>query len=230
VRLKAPIALAALLALTVVSARATGTVLYDGSLGGTPDGQGWVLLMDPQDGIKSTQAARSGVTVLDSMADQNDKIGYFGSSPRPDVSFRHPGLPPLDRNTGFAIRLDVRILDEVHRFDRAGFGIIAISQDLKGVELEFWQDEIWVQADEPLFTHGEGVKFDTASAIVPYELRVQGSEYRVSANGTEILVGPLRDYSSFGPPYSMPGFVFIGDDTTTAAARVEIARVEVSVP
>src|SRR5207247_7957895 len=125
-------------------------------------------------------------------------------------------------------RVDARILDEVHRVDRAGFGVIAVTTDLRAVELVLWPDEVWVQADEPLFTHGEGIAFDTKTAMVTYELRIQGDEYHVSANGAEILSGPLKDYSVFGPPYSIPSFFFIGDDTTTAAARAEIGRVAVN--
>jgi hypothetical protein len=217
-----------LVLLTTISASAAG-VLYDGSVGSTPDRQGWLLLMDPplQEGNAATQTAQRGVTVLDSMTDQNDKAGYFGSWPDPRAPYQHPLLPTLDRTTGYVIRLDVRLLDEVHRFDRAGFGVIAISEDLQGVELEFWKDEIWLQADDPLFTHGEGVPFDAASGIVSYELKIQGDRYVVSANGDQLLSGPLKDYTEFGPPYTFPSFLFIGDDTTTAAAKVEIARVEV---
>ena len=47
---RATAAISVVLVATVVSATAAGTVLYDGSLGSTPDQQGWVLLMDPQGG------------------------------------------------------------------------------------------------------------------------------------------------------------------------------------
>jgi hypothetical protein len=212
--------------LTTLSASAAGT-LFDASLGSTPDQQGWVLLRDPSSN-SAVQTVQSGVTVLDTMADQTDKAGYFATSLDPRIPYRHPLLPNFDRTTGFVIRLDARLVDEVHRLDRAGFGVIAVTDDLKAVELEFWPDELWVQADEPLFTHGEGAKFDTTSATVSYELRIQGDGYQVRANGAEILSGPLKEYSSFGAPYSVPGFFFIGDDTTSAAARVEIARVDVN--
>jgi len=62
---------------------------------------------------------------------------------------------------------------------------------------------------------------------------VQGNNYNLYRIGTGgdaigLLNGPLRDYSAFsGPidPYETPDFLFLGDDTTSAQAGVQIARV-----
>ena len=96
----------------------------------------------------------------------------------------------------------------------------------QGIELGFWANEIWAQADSPLFTHAEGVAFDPTLAMTSYALAIQGTTYALSANGTPILSGSLRNYSSFGFPYNVPDFLFIGDDTGSANGSFELSRVE----
>src|SRR5262249_25272327 len=95
----------------------------------------------------------------------------------------------------------------------------------KGVELGFWSNQVWAQNDSPLFTHGEGASFDTTKALTDYALTVLGGSYSLSADGQPLLGGPVRDYSAFGLPYTLKIFLFFGDDTSSAWARVEIARV-----
>jgi hypothetical protein len=228
---------AALIALTALtSGGASAAVLYDGSLGTTPNQQGWIYLCDF--GCGATQTAQGGVTLLDSMAVRGDHAGYFASYPDPPFSYRHPALPVLDRNAGYTIRLDLQVEAEDHgtRVDRAGFSLIAIGEDLKGVEIGFWSGEVWTQTDQPVFTHGEGVSFDTTQRIVRYDVCVLGDEYRLLADGNVILTGPLRDYyaadmcsccsAPLPCPYRWPSHIFLGDDTTSARARIQLARVE----
>lgn len=68
--------------------------------------------------------------------------------------------------------------------------------------------------------------FDTSTNAVDYELCISGGEYRLGTAGTMLLTGPLRDYSAFGQPYDWPEFLFLGDDTSSAGARVAITRIE----
>ncbi len=206
---------------SVLSARADVT-LFDGSLNTTPNQQGWLYLTQPTNGSSAVQTASGGVTRLNTTGAQADHAGYFSSF--------HPLMPTLNAATGYTIWLDARIGLESHASnDRAGFSMIVLGSDHRGVELGFWQDQVWAQLDSPvLFTHGESALINTTSAIRRYGLSVLGNTYTLFVGGQGILTGSLRDYSSFGAPYTASNFLFIGDDTSSAAADVEIGRVAVS--
>lgn len=207
--------------------RAAAIVLYDGAANTTPNQQGWLYLTDPIFGAVATQAAAGGKTTLDTTAATSDKAGYFSRFP---PLAPHPGVPVLNRATGFAFAFDVRVASESHNSaDRAGFSVIALSSDNQGVELGFWTNEIWAQSDTPgnMFRHSEGVVRDTTAATTHYDLQILGSRYLLSAAGAAILGGPLRNYSAFGAPYTIANFLFLGDDTSSAQARSEINRIEV---
>jgi len=199
--------------------RADTTVLYDGSLNSTPDQQGWLYITNP--GSFAVQVAGGGVTSLDTTARIQDAAGYFSKVP----PYSHPLVPELNRSTGFIISFGVKILSESHgNNNRAGFSVIVIARDLKGLELGFWGHEIWAQAD--LFTHAEGTSFDTTKGLTSYDLAIWGDNYRLFAGGLMILHGPLRDYQSSGlPPYNIPDFLFFGDDTTSASASIKLASI-----
>lgn len=111
--------------------------------------------------------------------------------------------------------------------DRAGFSVIVLSNDLRGIELAFWQDEVWAQADSPLFTHAEGAAFDSGAGRTHFRLEVRRDRYELRADGGLLLAGPLRDYSTFGSPYNIADFVFFGDDTSRGRTLAELARIEV---
>jgi hypothetical protein len=97
-----------------------------------------------------------------------------------------------------------------------------------GVEIAFWENEIWAQLDSPLFTHGEGTVFDTNVGLVQYDLAIQGDSYSLYAGGSDILNGALRNYSAHkNQVYSMQNFLFFGDDTSSAAGVSELAYIEV---
>lgn len=210
--------------LSVIPSSSFAAVLFDGQIGTAPSAQGWFFITDPFTGALSTQTPFAGWTTLDTRTQRTESAGY--------PSFGHPGVGTLDRNLGFTLSFDIKLLAETHvSANRAGFSIIAIANDLKGVEVSFWQNQIWVQNDSPLFTHGESITFDTRAAFIEYDLSFLGNNYQLTANGNTILSGSLRDYSSFGFPYSVPNFVFMGDNTSSASAAVQIARVElVKVP
>lgn len=51
-----------------------------------------------------------------------------------------------------------RLAQETHnRPERAGFSVILLGADRRGIELGFWRDQVFAQADQPLFTRGENV-------------------------------------------------------------------------
>lgn len=215
------------LGLLVLSAEPTRgeIVLFDGSTNTRPDQQGWFYLTNPTVGSSATATAGGGVTTLDTTAVIGDQAGYFS---RITGLGSHPLMPTLDRASGYTVRLDARLVSEAHASDdRAGFSLIVLGEDLRGVELGFWTNEVWAQADSPLFTHAEGAAFNTTVAT-RYDLSVLGDSYTLFAGGSPLLTGALRDYSAFGPPYTTRSFLFVGDDTSSAGARVELARIGVT--
>jgi len=214
------------------------TPLYDGALDtGTPDTQGFVYQILPAPPFTATQTFADGVTTLTTTDSAGIYAGYFGSTLL---------VPTLDRQAGYALRFTARVMTETHAGsdrngdgieDRAGFSLIALSEDTRGIELGFWPDQVWAQEDgaaEPpagtLFTHAESGAFDTTAGLTEYELLILGDAYTLSSGGSVIVSGRLRDYTSFeGPidPYETPNLIFLGDDTPSASAVLQLASVHV---
>jgi hypothetical protein len=202
-------------------------VLYDGALGTLPDAQGFTFLALPS----VSPTVSGGATILDTSSDKSTYAGYF-SKPTPQLV--------LDRVIGYTVSFTVQVELEDHSGsdknsdgieDRAGFSLIVLSSDKRGIELGFWKDRIWAQeggTGSTLFTQAEVATFDTQSARRPYTLAVQGDSYALSSNGAPILSGNLRDYTAltgFPDPYETPNLIFVGDDTTSASAKVQLAYV-----
>ena len=210
-------------------------VLYDGSANTLPTSQGWYYATSPFSGAAAGQAAGGGVTNLDSTPQILESAGYFSDVP---IFPSHPGVGVLDSSAGFALLFDVQVVSEDHSgsSNRAGFSIIVIDSAAKGVELGFWSDEIWAQTDTPLFTHSgsEQAAFDTTAAITRYKLIFNSGANWLFAGGVPLFNGALKDYSAFDhaaaglpmDPYETPSFIFMGDDTGSASAEVNISRVE----
>jgi hypothetical protein len=144
------------------------------------------------------------------------------------------GFPTLDRMAGFQVDFTLQIENESHNNNnRSGFSLIILSDDAKGLELAFWENEIWTQSDGStggLFKHGEGVAFPT-TGLVNYRLTVLGDTYTLTADTQSILTGPIRDYSEFDGfpnPYRTPNFLFLGDDTTSAQARIRLSYLSIT--
>lgn len=199
------------------------TVLYDGSQGNAPQDQGWLSYA----GFGTSYAVGSGGVAFDSTSDPADQGGFsnyemFSSTPV------NGSFPALARAAGFTIELDLGLFAESHSSnDRAGFSVIVLGDDAKGIELGFWTDSIWAQDDDPLFTQAESVSYDTTAELVRYAITIQGDTYSLSAAGSEILTGDVRDYSSWGAPYGVANFLFLGDNTTSAAGAAGLGYVAV---
>jgi hypothetical protein len=119
--------------------------------------------------------------------------------------------------------------------DRAGFSLLVTSSDKRGIELGFWENEIWAQeggSSQP-FTHAEGAAFTTTTDLVEYRLSVLGNSYTLAANGSTVLAGLLRDYTAAPSPplpvnpYKTANLIFLGDDTSAAQARIKLRGVAV---
>jgi hypothetical protein len=200
-------------------AAAATVTLYDGTLNtGTPDTQGFSYLTEPIFSPQASQSFANGVTTLTTTLQISDKAGYFA---------KNPPMPQLDRTAGYTVRFTAQVLEELHNNNnRAGFSVIVLSSDLKGIELGFWEDQVWAQADMPRFTHAETTTLDTTASLIAYELRILGNSYTLTGGGAS-LSGPLRDYSEEGQPYTIDNFLFLGDDTTSASARIRLAKVDI---
>lgn len=204
-----------LAALLLMRLSARGQVLYDGTTGTMPAEQGWNYVAIPG----TAKQVHTGVGVrLDTSSLAAESAGYA-----------RVVAPPLDRFDRFNLGFTFRIPNETHtRPERAGFSVIALCADRRGIELGFWQNEVFAQADQPLFTRGESAVAPFSDAPVDATLAITGAEYRLYVNRELILRGTLRDYTAFtGFPdvYETPNFLFLGDNTTSAAVEVEIQRI-----
>ena len=140
----------------------------------------------------------------------------------------------LDRSSGYQVTFDLQLAAESHSSnDRAGLSVIVLGSDHMGIELGFWTplgspvNEVWAQ--NAGFTHGEGAVFDTTQRTL-YTLTVSGNSYDLTAGGTQLITGALRDYSGFGLPYTLPDFIFVGDDTFSADASTRFFAATVDTP
>ncbi len=169
-------------------------------------------------------------TVFNSMAEIEEYAGYAIT----------PTLAPtLKRIDGFKLNFTLNITEEAHaNNDRAGFVVILLAEDMQGIELSFWQDEIWAQEDndsnsDPLFTHAEGVSY-TTNAWINYELEIISDTYTLSANSSEILSGAVRDYTAWEPPfpglpdpYETPNLIFLGDNTSSGQSQTWLRDISI---
>jgi len=202
-------------------------VLYDAASGDIPS----TLVMSFTDfppGV-ALPTFSDGATVVDTTIVNTDTYAGWVSG-----EVTTPGFPILDRTVGVRVNFTVQVDSEAHtNNDRAGFSVIILDKAAQGIELSFWENEIWVKSDDGtggLFKHGEGIAFGT-SALTEYQVIFMGDTYTLTANAEPLLTGPLRDYSAFAgfpDPYETPNFLFLGDNTTSAQARVRLRFVSVT--
>jgi hypothetical protein len=196
-------------------------VLYDVASGGIPS----ETLMDFTDfppGAASLTYS-DGATVMDTSPSGMETFAGWVSG-----QAITPEFPVLNRTVGVQVNFTLQVESESHtNNNRAGLSVIILDQEAKGIELAFWENEIWAQNDDRmgnLFTHGEGIAFAT-TGLTEYQVSIVGDTYTLTGNSEQILTGPVRDYSAFDgfpDPYETPSFLFWGDDTTTADARAKL--------
>ena len=205
--------------------------LYDNTLAGYPEDQAWLFYGI---GGSHTPTSVGGENFINLNSTTNDQIGYsnYNASIFPP-QHKNPSFPIMDRNTGFSIEFDLSLISESHDDkNRAGFSITALSQDVWGIELGFWEDEIWAQTNtsSSLFIHGEGVTVDITDEVITYTLTILNNGYSLFADGAPIpiLSGGLQNYSALWSglsPYSLNNYLFFGDNTTSAGANVNLGKV-----
>ena len=185
---------------------------------------------------RATQKYVKGLTLLDTTASMSSIAGYVTGATSSLV---------LSRTQGFELAFSIQILAETHRgadrnrdgiADRAGFSVVLLGEDAKGIELDFWPNSVWAQADGinppqlPILTHAESATIATTRMQI-YRLQIKGDVYTLFAADQPILTGPVRDYRAFElfpAVYAIPNFIFLGDNSASAQARVAIRDVVVS--
>jgi hypothetical protein len=189
--------------------------LYTGSIGTKPSAQGWTY-----GGVGfASEAIVNNSVVLDTRTiGDATQIGYARI------------LPAINSTTGFTLSFTAQLFNESHNGNdnRAGFSVILLDSAHQGVELGFWTNQIFAQSIA--FTRAEVAAFDTTT-ITDYRLSFFSGNYTLYANGSTnpLLSGSMRDYSvSNIPTYLTDNFIFFGDDTRSAQARVGIASVSVA--
>ncbi len=211
--------------LSIITNSILGTLLYDRSQNNLPADQSWLNYSDNSifGGSASQQANASSDIGVNLITDNAVSAGYSNYNPI-TLNFKSSNFVELNQNFGFTLSFDLQVINESHvSNDRAGFSVIILSNAKTGIELGFWEDEIWAQSDNPIFTHSEGVSFDTTAtnsspfSLINYDLTILGSTYTLFADNVQILTGATRDYTAFGTPYNLSSYLFLGDDTSSAA-------------
>ncbi len=121
---------------------------------------------------------------------------------------------------------------------RAGFSAIVLGSDKKGIELGFRNPntntnipDIFSQNSATFNTPGErnASLSGILSNLSTYNLTVLGNGYTLTSEGNTLLSGLLRDYTSavglLTDVYRTPNFIFLGDNTTSAGANVDIQSI-----
>lgn len=206
-----------------MAAFAPAQVLFDGREGALPEAGGWGWTYAGTGGSVIGPNATGVVSV--NSGPQNTPQQGWGQS----VS-----LDPV----GAVLRWDGRILSETSaNADRAGFSLLWLNAEARGIELAFGTGTIFAQSDDPLFTRAEEAAVDNTAfgtgvaGLRRYELALRPDRYELRVDGVLALSGLLRDYSAFQGfpnPYATPGAVFFGDNTTSAQAEYEFSYVELS--
>lgn len=198
--------------------------LYSGT--GLPANEAWLSYGNDaliSGGSATQNSVAGGVELQTNLAVSAGYSNYL-----PTFSLKNAAFPSLSRTDGFALDFRLQVQSENHiSNDRAGFSVILLDQDHTGIELGFWENEIWAQSDSPLFQHAESAAISTTAAH-DYRLEILGSGYSLFQSGTQVLSGSLRNYEAFsGPvdPYELAQFLYLGDNTSSAEASILLGPV-----
>jgi hypothetical protein len=211
-------------ALIVSSASAQTTVLYNPALGTTPTAQGWI----PFAAVGGTSTTNSTETTLDTTSSVSDRAGYSNYTLL--GSLVNSSFPVLNPAVGFTLNFNMQV-DSATDTDttRAGFNVILLGSDAKGIEIGFWGNDVWSQA-LGFTSHAADDAFTTTGGFHQYALTILNGNYSLTADGTQILSGATQSYETSAIPYGLGNYVFLGDDNVTDSGAEEIKTVSISVP
>ena len=204
--------------------------LYNASLPSRPNEQGWLSFGG---GLTGSQALTANGTTLTSTALVPDMAGYSNHTAAAPTPV-NAGFPRLDRATGFALDFRLKVINETHLSpNRAGFSVILLDQGSvpQGIELGFWSNSIFSQVggSSPFLATGERADGLNTTQANTYSLRLLDQSYVLLADNRLLLSGAVQDYSQWSKdpllpynPYTTPNFLFLGDNTRSASASVEL--------
>jgi hypothetical protein len=193
--------------------------LFTGS--GLPSNQPWLIYGNDFAGTASQTSVSGGVQLS---SDNTARAGYSNYIPLPIPILKNSSFPILDRTLGFELEFRARINSEAHiSNNRAGFSVILLGKDAQGIEIGFWNDQVWAQNTG--FTKGESQSFDT-SVDRDYRLRITNDTYTLLESNQTLLSGSVRNYGTPSMPYALPNYLFLGDNTTSASANVTLGAIQ----
>lgn len=214
-----------LAAVFAVQVSAEPVILYDGNLPSLPADQGWIYRLDPPVRNQSRQVPVDRAFNLNTSRNLADRAGYFIRLPQMNS---HPQAPEvLNHQQGYRIGFTLRLHSERRAApnQEAGFSLITLSHDLLGIDLGFGTGEVFARSSElERAEENRALPFRIDNQYADFELDMRENEYRLSANGQEILAGSLRNYSDAGEPYTIPNLLFFGDNAESAGANVNLRR------
>ena len=212
----------------------TGTILNDDltlydSASGLPSDQAWLTFGAA---VSGTQTRSNNGTTLTSST--GGAVGYSNRTPTTSATLVNSAFPSLNRSVGFSLDFRLQVFSESHQqANRAGFSVILLDQGAtpRGIELGFWTNSIFSQAggSTPFQTIGERVSNLSTTSATTYSLRMLDQAYYLLANNRLVLSGSVQDYSAWQKdpllpfnPYTTSNFLFLGDNTRSAGATVEL--------
>ena len=212
--------------------------LYDGAAGTTPNSYTSTPYLNFSNSGGS-QTASGGVTNLDTSSSESVQAGYsnYNSSGLVNSLF-----PVLDNNAGYTLSFTMKVNSQTNNGSngdyRAGFSAIVLGSDKKGIELGFRNPntntnipDIFSQNSATFNTSGErnASLGGILSNLSTYNLTILGNGYTLTNGGNTLLSGLLRDYTSavglLTDVYRTPNFIFLGDNTISAGANVDIQSI-----
>lgn len=229
--------------LSAGSALAQTVTLYSAVGGTKPDAQGSLVLGNITGAVETFQAGPPAFTNLNSSGNPSIYAGYsnYNAGPAaPPVGFTpttsvNPAFPTLNAASGFTLSFTMQLVAESHSSsDRAGFSVLLLGNDKKGIEIGFQNGGVFSQSSS--FTQAEtnfgGGLPSVLGSLTSYDLRITGGNYTLSTGNMTLLTGAVRDYtgaSGFGTDvYRTSNFVFLGDDTTAASASINLAAASIT--
>ncbi|MFM8398732.1 MAG: hypothetical protein ACKOAH_12960, partial [Pirellula sp.] len=123
----------------MLNARGELVTLYDGN--GLPASQPWLTFAaDTLNGWSQSNVS-GGVRLSTDLATRS---GYSNYNPLPTPTLKNANFPILRRANGFELSFRSALLMENHsNANRAGYSVILLADDHRGIERGFWQSEIW---------------------------------------------------------------------------------------
>jgi hypothetical protein len=224
--------------------RAGAVVLYNGT--GTPNGGSnpYLTFFSPTIGVPS--ANPSGGVTLNTSSSELSQAGYANYTPL--GALVNSSFPVLDNNTGYTLSFQVKINAQTNNgtngANRAGFSVIVLGSDKKGIEIGFRNPntqgggttpDVFSQAFSLANPFTVGEQNASLSGILnqlnTYDLTVLNNTYTLKNGSTTLITGALRDYTAAAVAntptavYALSNFLFLGDDTTSAGASVDIQSI-----